>query len=70
VKIRDIRASIHSSTTIIPLLEGKVHGYGRGEQKEFVFCEVETDYGLSGLAITGHFLARSASLHSGRTYCL
>jgi L-alanine-DL-glutamate epimerase-like enolase superfamily enzyme len=41
------------------LLERKVHGYGREEQKEFVFCEVETDDGLTGLAITGHFLARS-----------
>jgi L-alanine-DL-glutamate epimerase-like enolase superfamily enzyme len=59
VKIREIRASVHSSTIAIPLLEGKVHGYGREEQKEFVFCEVETDDGLSGIAVTGHFLARS-----------
>ena len=60
VKIREIRASVHSSTTTaIPLLEHKVHGYGREEPKEFVFCEVETDDGLSGLAIAGHFLARS-----------
>ena len=59
MKIREIRASVHSSTIAVPLLKGKVQGYGREEQKEFVFCEVETDDGLSGLAITGHFLARS-----------
>ena len=59
MKIREIRATIHTSTISVPLLERKVHGYGREEQKEFVFCEVETDDGLSGLAITGHFLARS-----------
>jgi len=28
---------------------------GREEQKEFVFCEVGKDDGLSGLAITGSF---------------
>src|SRR3979411_1740993 len=50
---------MHTSTISDPLLERKVHGYGREEQKEFVFCEVETDDGLTGLAITGHFLARS-----------
>jgi L-alanine-DL-glutamate epimerase-like enolase superfamily enzyme len=59
VKIREIRASVHTSAITVPLLEQKVRGYGREEQKEFVFCEVETDDGLSGLAITGHFLARS-----------
>ena len=59
MKIKNIRASIHSTAITVPLLEGKVQGYGREEQKEFVFCEVETDDGLSGLAITGHFLARS-----------
>ncbi len=59
MKIKEIRASIHTSTISVPLLERKVQGYGREEQKEFVFCEVETASGLSGLAITGHFLARS-----------
>ena len=59
MKIREIRASVHTSAITVPLLERKVYGYGREEQKEFVFCEVETDDGLSGLAITGHFLARS-----------
>ncbi|MFI6908230.1 mandelate racemase/muconate lactonizing enzyme family protein [Nonomuraea sp. NPDC050394] len=59
MKIRDIRASVHTTSIKVPLLEGRVEGYGRAEQKEFVFCEVETDEGLTGVAITGHFLARS-----------
>jgi L-alanine-DL-glutamate epimerase-like enolase superfamily enzyme len=59
VKITAIRASIHTTSIAIPLLEGKVAGYGREEQKEFVFCEVETDKGVSGFGLTGHFLARS-----------
>jgi L-alanine-DL-glutamate epimerase-like enolase superfamily enzyme len=59
MKVKDIRASVHSIAITVPLLERKVQGYGREEQKEFVFCEVETDEGLLGLAITGHFLARS-----------
>jgi L-alanine-DL-glutamate epimerase-like enolase superfamily enzyme len=66
VRIADIRAGIHTTQIAIPLLEGKVAGYGREEQKEFVFCEVETDQGLSGFGLTGHFLARSVveALHS------
>jgi L-alanine-DL-glutamate epimerase-like enolase superfamily enzyme len=66
VRIADIRASIHTTAIAIPLLEGKVAGYGREEQKEFVFCEVETDQGVSGFGLTGHFLARSVveALHS------
>jgi L-alanine-DL-glutamate epimerase-like enolase superfamily enzyme len=59
MKIKNIKASIHSTAISVPLLEGKVEGYGREEQKEFVFCEVETEDGLTGIAITGHFLARS-----------
>ncbi|MFD9948592.1 mandelate racemase/muconate lactonizing enzyme family protein [Nonomuraea sp. NPDC059023] len=59
MKIKDIRASVHTTSIEVPLLEGRVAGYGRAEQKEFVFCEVETDEGLTGVAITGHFLARS-----------
>jgi L-alanine-DL-glutamate epimerase-like enolase superfamily enzyme len=59
VRITAIRASIHTTSIDIPLLEGKVAGYGREEQKEFVFCEVETDKGVSGFGLTGHFLARS-----------
>ncbi|WP_028922431.1 mandelate racemase/muconate lactonizing enzyme family protein [Pseudonocardia acaciae] len=65
MKIKDIRASVHTTSIEVPLLSGKVSGYGREEQREFVFCEVETDQGLTGVAITGHFLARSvvAALH-------
>src|SRR3546814_12387050 len=59
VAIRNIRATIHTTSIDIPLLDGKVAGYGREEQKEFVFCEVETDQGVSGFGLTGHFLARS-----------
>ena len=59
VRITDIRASIHTTSIVIPLLKGKVAGYGREEQKEFVFCQVETDRGASGFGLTGHFLAHS-----------
>jgi L-alanine-DL-glutamate epimerase-like enolase superfamily enzyme len=59
VKIASIRATRHTVSIEVPLLEGKVAGYGREEQKEFVFCEVETDCGTSGFGLTGHFLARS-----------
>jgi L-alanine-DL-glutamate epimerase-like enolase superfamily enzyme len=59
VKIASIRASRHTVSIEVPLIEGKVAGYGREEQKEFVFCEVETDCGTSGFGLTGHFLARS-----------
>lgn len=59
MKIKDIRASVHTTSIDVPLLAGKVSGYGREEQREFVFCEVETDEGLTGVALTGHFLARS-----------
>src|SRR3546814_19884102 len=57
VAIRNIRATIHTTSIDIPLLDGQVAGYGREEQKEFVFCEVETDPGVSGFGLTGHFLA-------------
>lgn len=61
VTIRNIRATIHTTSIEIPLMEGRVEGYGREEQKEFVFCEVETDQGISGFGLTGHFLARSVA---------
>jgi L-alanine-DL-glutamate epimerase-like enolase superfamily enzyme len=59
MKIADIKASLHGFSITIPLLEEKVEGYGRAEQKHFVFCKVETDDGLVGYGLTGHFLARS-----------
>lgn len=59
MKIKDIRASIHTTSIDVPLLANRVSGYGRAEQQEFVFCEVETNDGLTGVAITGHFLTRA-----------
>lgn len=59
MKIKDIRASVHTMSIEVPLLTGKIRGYGRAEQREFVFCEVETDDGSTGVALTGHFLAQS-----------
>ncbi|NNU80172.1 mandelate racemase/muconate lactonizing enzyme family protein [Halovulum dunhuangense] len=59
MKIKDIRASLHGFSIEIPLLEGRVQGYGREEQTVFVFCEVETDEGIVGYGLTGHFLARA-----------
>ncbi|MFC9433123.1 mandelate racemase/muconate lactonizing enzyme family protein [Nocardia sp. NPDC057030] len=59
MKIKDIRASVHTTSIDVPLLSERVSGYGREEQREFVFCEVETDAGLTGVALTGHFLARA-----------
>ncbi|MPZ60504.1 MAG: mandelate racemase/muconate lactonizing enzyme family protein [Propionibacteriales bacterium] len=59
MRIKDIRASVHTISISVPLISEKVSGYGREEQREFVFCEVETDEGLTGVAVTGHFLAHS-----------
>lgn len=59
MKIKDVRSSLHGFSIKIPLLEGRVQGYGREEQKHFVFCEVETDEGHVGYGLTGHFLAKS-----------
>jgi len=66
MKIADIRASLHGFSIEIPLLEGRVEGYGREEQKHFVFCVVETDEGHVGYGLTGHFLARAVieALHA------
>jgi L-alanine-DL-glutamate epimerase-like enolase superfamily enzyme len=57
--IKDIRASLHGFSIEIPLLEGRVAGYGREEQTHFVFCQVETDEGIVGYGLTGHFLSRA-----------
>jgi L-alanine-DL-glutamate epimerase-like enolase superfamily enzyme len=62
MKIKNIRASVHTTSIEVPLLDGKISGYGRAEQREFVFCEVETDDGYSGVAVTGHFLARAVAV--------
>lgn len=57
MRIKDIRASVHTTSIDAPLLSEKIRGYGREEQREFVFCEVETDEGLTGVSVTGHFLS-------------
>jgi L-alanine-DL-glutamate epimerase-like enolase superfamily enzyme len=57
--IQDIKASLHGFSIEIPLLEGRVEGYGREEQTHFVFCQVETDEGIVGYGLTGHFLSRA-----------
>jgi L-alanine-DL-glutamate epimerase-like enolase superfamily enzyme len=59
LKIADIAASLHGFSIEIPLLEGKVRGYGREEQTHFVFCRVTTEDGIEGYGLTGHFLAQS-----------
>ncbi|MCH7543968.1 MAG: mandelate racemase/muconate lactonizing enzyme family protein [Proteobacteria bacterium] len=59
MKIKDIRASIHTISITVPLIEEKIEGYGRAEQRNFIFCEVETDDGIVGYGLTGHFLAEA-----------
>ena len=59
MKIKDIRASIHTISITVPLIEKKIEGYGRAEQRNFIFCEVETDDGIVGYGLTGHFLAEA-----------
>jgi len=59
MKIKDIKASIHTVDVELPLIAGRIRGYGRAEQRHFVVCRVETDDGLAGIGLTGHFLANS-----------
>jgi len=58
MQIKDITASIHTLDVEIPLA-GKIQGYGRAEQRHFVLAQVETDQGLTGVGLTGHFLSRA-----------
>jgi len=58
MKIKDIKASIHTMDVEIPLA-GKIEGYGRAEQRHFVLAQVETNDGLTGVGLTGHFLSRA-----------
>jgi L-alanine-DL-glutamate epimerase-like enolase superfamily enzyme len=66
VRIKDIRASVHSVPVKLPLIERKIDIYGHGERQTFVFCEVETDDGLTGFGLTSHVLSQSivAALHT------
>lgn len=58
MKIAAIEASVHTLDVEIPLA-GQIEGYGRAEQRLFVLARVETEDGLTGVGLTGHFLARS-----------
>lgn len=49
-KLSKIRARVHSTPVTIPLLDEPI------EDRRFVSCEVETDGGLVGFGLTGHFL--------------
>ena len=64
--IKDIRASVHTISIQIPLLSEKIAGFGREEQTEFVFCEVETAAGVTGIGMTGQFLPHAVveTLHT------
>ncbi len=59
MKIENIQASIHTVSIEIPLLKERIEGYGREEQRHFVVCRVETDDGITGIGVTGHFLSHS-----------
>jgi L-alanine-DL-glutamate epimerase-like enolase superfamily enzyme len=50
VKIKSVRASVHAVEVTIPLLDKPI------ERRKLVFCAVETDDGLIGYGLTGHFL--------------
>ncbi len=50
MKIKDIRPSVHGVDVTVPLIDKPI------ENRKFVFCEVETDEGHVGYALTGHFL--------------
>jgi L-alanine-DL-glutamate epimerase-like enolase superfamily enzyme len=50
VKISSIRASVHQIEVTIPLLQKPI------ERRKVVFCSVETEDGLVGFGLTGHFL--------------
>jgi L-alanine-DL-glutamate epimerase-like enolase superfamily enzyme len=50
MQIKDIRPSVHGVDVTVPLIDAPI------ENRKFVFCEVETDDGHVGYALTGHFL--------------
>ncbi len=52
MKIANIQASIHTVSIEVPLLEGRIEGYGREEQRHFVVCRLETDDGLIGTGVS------------------
>jgi len=50
VKIKSIIASVHAIEVTVPLIEKPI------ERRKIVFCTVETDDGVLGYGLTGHFL--------------
>jgi L-alanine-DL-glutamate epimerase-like enolase superfamily enzyme len=50
MKIKDIRAAVHTFPVTVPLIDHPI------ENRKIVFCEVETDEGVIGYGMTGHFL--------------
>ena len=50
MKIKHIKASLHQYAVTLPMIDKPL------ENRHFVFCEVETDEGLTGFGITGAFL--------------
>jgi L-alanine-DL-glutamate epimerase-like enolase superfamily enzyme len=50
VKIERLSASVHEFPVTIPLIDEPI------EQRRVVICEVETDDGITGIGLTGHFL--------------
>lgn len=50
MKIKSIKAGVHAFPVTIPLVKDPI------ENRKVVFCEVETDNGLVGYGLTGHFL--------------
>lgn len=50
MKIENIKASAHAFEARVPLLKDPV------ELRKIVFCELETDDGIVGYGMTGHFL--------------
>jgi L-alanine-DL-glutamate epimerase-like enolase superfamily enzyme len=58
MKIKDIRTSIHSVPVEMPLI-GKIDMYGRGEAQTLIFCEVETDEGITGVSLVAHQMSKA-----------
>ena len=50
MKITNIKASVHRFNITPPLLQKPL------KDRKVVFCEVETDEGILGWGMTGHFL--------------
>jgi L-rhamnonate dehydratase len=49
MKIENIKASVHKFNITLPLLDKPL------KDRKIVFCEVETDEGILGWGMAGHF---------------